>query len=122
MVHSTMEMLWGQSFRILRRHPSASMIIAVNDYYGNEVINKQGGEHQKRSAAYVGGQPKKCISRKRMTFYRYKRTQQFFPDLFRKYLMAKLQSGVNFSAKDLSSKEMSKIIVILHVMTERDIR
>ena len=29
---------------ILTRHPSASMIIAVNDYYGNDVINVKDGE------------------------------------------------------------------------------
>ena len=43
---------------ILRRHPSASMIIAVNDYYGNDITNVRGWESQKCSAAYVGGQTK----------------------------------------------------------------
>ena len=31
---------------ILRRHLSASMIIAANDYYGNNVINGKGRKHQ----------------------------------------------------------------------------
>ena len=35
--------------------------------------------------------------------------------------MANLQSDVNFSAKDLCSKEMSKIIVPLHAMTGFDV-
>ena len=43
---------------ILTRYPSASMIIAVNDYYRNDVINEKRGERQKHSAAYVGGQTK----------------------------------------------------------------
>ena len=34
------------------------MIIAVNDYYGNDVINAKGGERQRHSAAYAGGQMK----------------------------------------------------------------
>ena len=33
---------------ILRRYHSASMIITVNDYHGNDVINLKGGERQKR--------------------------------------------------------------------------
>ena len=33
---------------ILRRYHSASMIITVNDYHGNDVINVKGGERQKR--------------------------------------------------------------------------
>ena len=39
-------------------HPSASMIVAVNGYCGNDVVNAKGGERQKRSADYVGGQTK----------------------------------------------------------------
>ena len=31
------------------RHKGASTIIAVNDYYGNDVINTKDGEHQNRS-------------------------------------------------------------------------
>ena len=62
---------------ILRRHPSASMIIAVNDYYGNDAINVKGGERQRHSAAYAGGQMKKFFPCKGKTFSRYKRIQQF---------------------------------------------
>ena len=35
--------------------------------------------------------------------------------------MANLQSDVNFSANDVRSKEMSKIIVSLHVLTGCDV-
>ena len=34
---------------IHRMHPSASMITAVNYYYGNDVINVKGRDCQKRS-------------------------------------------------------------------------
>ena len=67
---------------ILRRYHSASMIITVNDYHGNDVINVKGGERQKRGQTWsnVGGQKKKCIPCKRKTFSRYKRIQEFFPE------------------------------------------
>ena len=36
---------WDEIFEtVLMRYPSASLIIAVNDYYGNDVINVKGGE------------------------------------------------------------------------------
>ena len=41
---------------ILIRHLSASMIIAIDDYYWNDVINVKDGEFQNCSAAFVGGQ------------------------------------------------------------------
>ena len=64
---------------ILRRHPSASVLIAINDYYGNDVISTKGGERQKHSAAYVGGQMnEKCIPSKEKTFSRYKRNSSVF--------------------------------------------
>ena len=40
------------------RHKGASTIIAVNDYYGNDVINTKDGEHQNRSRQLQSGQTK----------------------------------------------------------------
>ena len=39
-------------------YPSTSMIIAVNDYYGNNTINVNDAQCQKRSATYVTAQLK----------------------------------------------------------------
>ena len=65
---------------ILRRHPSASVLIAINDYYGNDVISTKGGERQKHSAAYVGGQMnEKCIPKKKH-FPGIKEIHQFFSE------------------------------------------
>ena len=36
---------------ILTRHPSAYMIITVNDYYGNDIIKLKDGKRQKHCAA-----------------------------------------------------------------------
>ena len=40
---------------ILSRHPNATTIIAVNDYYGSDVLNTKEGEHKNRSKAFSGG-------------------------------------------------------------------
>ena len=40
------------------KHPSISMIIALNDYYGSDVINVKDGDRQKCPAPYIGGQTK----------------------------------------------------------------
>ena len=53
---------------ILRRHPSASIIIAVNDYYGNDVINLKDGERQKCCAAHAGSQTKNVFPAKEKHF------------------------------------------------------
>ena len=52
----------------LTRHPSASMIITVNDCYGNDVINVKDGERQKRSAAYLAVQTKNVFPAKKDIF------------------------------------------------------
>ena len=74
----------GQSTHetILRRNPSASMIIAVNDYYGNDVIDRKDGERQKCSAAYVGGQTKNVFPAKERHFLGIKEFN-IFSNLFR---------------------------------------
>ena len=46
---------------ILTRHLSASMIIAVNDCYGNNAVDIRDGEHQKQFDAYVCGQTRNAI-------------------------------------------------------------
>ena len=56
---------------ILRRHPFASMIMAVDDYYRND-------ERQKRSAAYVGGQTKNVFPAKEKHFPGIKEFNRFF--------------------------------------------
>ena len=66
---------------VLRRHPSASMIIIVNGYYENGVINVKSAEHQKRSSAYVGGQKKNVLYslQRKEIFHAYKNSTFFFP-------------------------------------------
>ena len=54
------------------------MIIAVNDYYGNDVINVKVDECQKHSAAYVGGQTKNVFPAKERHFPRIKEFKSFF--------------------------------------------
>ena len=63
---------------ILTKHPSASMIIAVNDYDGNVVIKVKYGERQKRSAAFVGGQTKNVFPAKERHFPGIKEFNSFF--------------------------------------------
>lgn len=50
------------------RHPSGSMIIAVNDYYKNYVVNVKGGVCQKCSAIYVVDQMKNVFPAKEIHF------------------------------------------------------
>ena len=63
---------------MLTRHPSASIIIAVNDYFGNDVINVKDGERQKRSATFVGGQTKNVFPAKERHFPGIKEFNSFF--------------------------------------------
>ena len=53
------------------------MIIAVNDYYGNDVINGKGRQRQKCSAAYVGGQTKNVFPAKERHFLGIKEFNSF---------------------------------------------
>ena len=53
-------------------------IVAVNDYYGNVVINVKGGERQKHSAAYVGGQTKNAFPAKKRYFPGTREFNSFF--------------------------------------------
>ena len=63
---------------ILRRHPSASMIMDGNNYYGNDLVNVKGGERQKTLCCLCRWSDEKCILCEEKTFSRYKRIQQFF--------------------------------------------
>ena len=63
---------------ILARHPSPSMIIAVNDYYGNDVINVKERKRQKRSAVYVGGQTNNVYPARERHFLSIKEFSSFF--------------------------------------------
>ena len=63
---------------ILRRYPSTSMIIAVNDYYGNDVINRKRREQPKHSAADVGGRTKNVYPAKERHFPGRKEFNSFF--------------------------------------------
>ena len=65
---------------ILTRYPSASMIIAVNDYYENDVINVKDRGCQKCSADYVGGQTKNVFPEKERHFLGIKELNSFFPE------------------------------------------
>ena len=63
------------------------MIIAVNYYYGNDVINGKGGEHHKHCAADVGGQMKNVFPAKERHFPRTKEFNSFFQDPLNKFLL-----------------------------------
>ena len=85
---------------ILTRHPSVSMIIAVNDYYGNDVINIKVDECQKRSAAYVGGQTKNVFPAKERHFPHIKEFKSFFLNPLNKIsLQAFLKSHFTLKCK-----------------------
>ena len=56
------------------------MIIAISDYYGNDVISIKGGERQKHSAAYFGGQMKNVFLPKKKHFPSIKEINQFFSE------------------------------------------
>ena len=82
-----MERLSGQILQNNASHPSASMIIAGNDYYGNDVINVKDEEHQKRSAAYAGGQTKNVFPAKERHFPGIKELYSFFQNPLNKILL-----------------------------------
>ena len=63
---------------MLKRHPPASMIVAVNDYYENGVINVKDGKRQKRPAAYVGGQTQNVFPASERHFLGIKELISFF--------------------------------------------
>ena len=87
---------------ILTRYPSASMIIAVNDYYENDVINVKDGQCQKCSAAYVGGQTKNVFAAKERHFLGIKEFNSFFQNPLNKIrLLAFLKSHFTLKCKQL---------------------
>ena len=55
------------------------MFIALNDYYGSDVINVKMGSVQSALLLILVGK-QKCIPCKGKTFSRYKRIQLFFPE------------------------------------------
>ena len=76
------------------------MIIAGNDYYGNDVINIKVDERQKRSAAYVGGQTKNVFPAKERHFPRIKEFKSFFLNPLNKIsLQAFLKSHFTLKCK-----------------------
>ena len=50
---------------ILRRHPSASMIMDGNNYYGNDLVNVKGGERQKTLYCLCRWSNEKCTAKER---------------------------------------------------------
>ena len=62
---------------IVRRHPSAFMNTTVNDFFGNDVINVEDRDRQKRSATHVGGQMKISFPAKERHF---PGTKKFSPE------------------------------------------
>ena len=88
---------------MLTRHPSASIIIAVNDYFGNDVINVKDGERQKRSATFVGGQTKNVFPAKERHFPGIKEFNSFFQNPLNKIrLQAFLKSHFALKCKQLN--------------------
>ena len=87
----------------LTRHPSASMIITVNDCYGNDVINVKDGERQKRSASYLAVQTKTVFPAKERHFPGTKQFSSLFQTLLNKiHLQAFLKSHFALKCKQLS--------------------
>ena len=81
------------------------MIIAVNYYYGNDVINVKGGERQKRSAPYVSGQTKNVFLAKERHFPGIKEFNSFFknpPNKIR--LQAFLKSHFTLRCKQINTR------------------
>ena len=90
---------------ILRRHPFASMIMAVNDYYRNDVFNLKGGERQKSSAAYVGGQTKNVFPAKEKHHPGIKEFNRFFQNPLNKiHLEAFLKSHFALKCKQINER------------------
>ena len=88
---------------ILRRHPSASMIIAVNGCYKNDAVNIKGREPQKCSAAYVGGQTKNVFPAKERHFPGIKEFNGFFENPLNKIcLQAFLKSHFVLRRKEIN--------------------
>ena len=88
---------------ILRRHPSASMIMAVNGYYKNDAVNIKGRERQKCSAAYVGGQTKNVFPAKERHFPDVKEFNGFFENPLNKIcLQAFLKSHFVLRRKEIN--------------------
>ena len=88
---------------ILIRHLSASMIIAVNDYYWNDVINVKDGKFQKRSATLVGGQAKNVFPAKEENFPGIIEFNSFFQNPLNKFcLQAFLKSHFALKCKQLN--------------------
>ena len=73
---------------MFRKHCSASMNIAAIDCYGNDVINVKGGERQKHSTAYVGGQTKNLFPAKERHFPGIKEFNSFFSESIEQNLFA----------------------------------
>ena len=95
------ERLWGQ------RHPSASKITAVNEYYGDDVINVKGGEFQKRSAAYVSGQTKNVFLAKERHFSGIKEFSSFFKNPLNKiFLQAFVKSHFALRCKQINKRSI----------------
>ena len=87
---------------ILTKHPSASMVIAVNDYCENDVINVKDGECQKCFAAYAGGQTKNVFPAKERHFLGMKEFNSFFQNPLNKIrLPAFLKSHFALKCKQL---------------------
>ena len=87
----------------LRSHRSAFIIIAVNDYCGNDVINVKDGERQKRSASIVGGQTKNVVPAKERHFPGIKEFNSFFQNPLNKiHLQAFLKSHFALKCKQIN--------------------
>ena len=63
---------------ILSRHPNATTIIAVNDYYGSDVLNTKEGEHKNRCKAFAGGYAKNIFPSKDQKFPSKREFADFF--------------------------------------------
>ena len=63
---------------ILSRHPNATIIIAVNDYYGSDVLNTKEGDHKNRCKAFSGGYVKNIFPSKDQKFPSKREFADFF--------------------------------------------
>ena len=90
---------------IMSRHPNATTILAVNDYYDSDVINTKDGEHQKRSQAFLGGQMKNVFPASDRKFPPKKEFKDFFRNpLIKVWLQSYLKSYFSFQCRTLSKR------------------
>ena len=90
---------------LMSRHPEAILIIAVNDYYGSDVVNVKDGEHMKRSKAFLGGRTKNVYPANDRILPNKKEFEEFFCNPLNKVrLQAFLKDSFSLRCEGLGRK------------------